>query len=89
MLDVTCVPQHIAFLQDINLLNKARENLESIIDTICYGYNEPKPRTCRRNASRDYLAFAKRKKQRKRSSAKQSESSSNTSGVILGILTRI
>ena len=62
MLDATCVPQHIAFPQDINLLNEARENLESIIDTIYYEYNEPKPRTYRQNARKDYLALAKRKK---------------------------
>lgn len=45
MLDDTCAPQHIAFPQDINLLNEARENLESIIDAICYEYDKPKPRT--------------------------------------------
>ena len=62
MLDATCAPQQIAFPQDINLLNEARENLETIIDAICYEYNEPKPRTYRRNARRDYLALAKKKK---------------------------
>lgn len=62
MLDATCAPQHIAFPQDINLLNEARENLESIIDTVCYEYNRPKPRTYRQNARKDYLALAKRKK---------------------------
>ena len=62
MLDATCAPQHIAFPQDINLLNEARENLESIIDMICYEYIEPKPHTYRQNARKDYLALAKRKK---------------------------
>jgi len=62
ILDATCAPQHIAFPQDINLLNEARENLETIIDTICYEYNEPKPRTYRQNARADYLALAKRRK---------------------------
>jgi len=62
LIDATCAPQHIAFPQDINLLNEARENLEEIIDSICYEYNEPKPRTYRLNARRDYLALAKRKK---------------------------
>lgn len=62
MLDATCAPQQIAFPQDINLLNEARENLEMIIDTICYEYNEPKPRTYRRNARRDYLLLAKKKR---------------------------
>ncbi len=40
ILDATCAPQHIVFSQDINLLNEARENLETIIDTVCYKYNE-------------------------------------------------
>lgn len=62
ILDATCAPQHITFPQDINLLNEARENLETIIDTICYEYNEPKPRTYRKNARADYLALAKRRK---------------------------
>ncbi len=66
MLDATCAPHHIAFPQDINLLNEARENLETIIDTICYEYNAPKPRTYRRNARKDYLALAKKKKRTKK-----------------------
>lgn len=62
ILDATCAPQNIAFPQDINLLNEARENLETIIDTVCYEYNEPKPRTYRRNARKDYLALAKQRR---------------------------
>ena len=63
ILDATCAPQQIAFPQDINLLNEARQNLEEIIDTICYEYNvQPKPRTYRQNARKEYLALAKRKK---------------------------
>lgn len=62
ILDATCAPQNIAFPQDINLLNEARENLETIIDDICYEYNETKPRTYRHNARKDYLSLAKRRK---------------------------
>ena len=62
ILDATCAPQHIAFPQDINLLNEAREKLEGIIDTICFEYNLPKPRTYRVNARKDYLALAKSRK---------------------------
>ena len=62
MLDATCAPQNIAFPQDINLLNEAREILEALIDTICYEYNESKPRTYRQNARKDYLSLAKRRK---------------------------
>jgi len=66
ILDATCAPQNIAFPQDINLLNEARENLETIIDTVCYEYNEPKPRTYRRNARKDYLALAKQRRRTSR-----------------------
>ncbi len=62
IIDATCAPQNIAYPQDINLLNEARENLESMIDTLCYEYNVEKPRTYRRNARKDYLALAKRRK---------------------------
>ena len=62
MIDATCAPQNIIFPQDICLLNEARENLEQLIDSICYEYNEPKPRTYRQNARKDYLALAKRRK---------------------------
>ena len=62
ILDATCAPQHIAFPQDINLLNEARENLEKMIDAICDEHNEAKPRTYRKNARKDYLALAKRRK---------------------------
>ena len=62
ILDATCAPQNIAYPQDINLLNEARENLETIIDTVCYDYNAEKPRTYRVNARKDYLALAKRRR---------------------------
>lgn len=62
MIDATCAPQHIAFPQDICLLNEARENLEGIIDRICKTYEVKKPRTYRKNARKDYLALAKCKK---------------------------
>ncbi len=67
ILDATCAPQQISYPQDINLLNEARENLEKIIDTICYEYNYYKPRMYRKNARKDYLELAKcRKRSRKK-----------------------
>ena len=67
ILDATCAPQNIAYPQDINLLNEARENLESIIDQICDEYNFYKPRMYREKARKAYLALAKcRKKTGKR-----------------------
>ena len=55
ILDATCAPQNIEFPQDINILNAARENLEHMVDDICYTYNFYKPRMYRDNARRDYL----------------------------------
>lgn len=62
ILDATCAPQNIEFPQDINLLNRGRENVEHIIDEICYEHNLRKPRMYRRNARADYLSLAKCKK---------------------------
>ena len=62
ILDATCAPQNIAFPQDINLLNEAREKLESMIDQICDEYNFYKPRMYREKARESYLALAKCRK---------------------------
>jgi len=62
IVDATCAPQNISFPQDINLLNEAREDLEEIIDDICYENNLCKPRMYRDNARRDYLSLARSKK---------------------------
>ena len=62
ILDATCAPQNISYPQDINLLNEVRENLEALIDSICYDYHYYRPRTYRENARRDYLNLAKCKK---------------------------
>lgn len=39
ILDATCAPQNISYPQDVNLMNEERENLESLIDRICYDYS--------------------------------------------------
>ena len=62
ILDATCAPQNIEFPQDINLLNEAREILESTIDDICETFHYYKPRMYRKNARKDYLNIAKCKK---------------------------
>ena len=67
ILDATCAPQQISYPQDVNLLNEARENLESILDQICYEYNYYRPRMYRQKARKDYLNLAKcRKRSRKK-----------------------
>ena len=62
ILDATCAPQNISYPQDVNLLNEAREDLEKMIDIICYEQNYPKPRMYRQNARKDYLNLAKCRK---------------------------
>lgn len=62
ILDATCAPQNISYPQDVNLLNEARENLETIINKTCDEFYYEKPRLYRRNARKDYLNLAKCKK---------------------------
>jgi len=64
ILDATCAPQDIKFPTDLELLNKAREKTEAIIDAMhepMIGHT-PKPRTYRNNARKSYLNVAKSKK---------------------------
>lgn len=62
IIDATCAPQNIAFPQDINLLNQSRENLEHMIDEICFSESIKKLRMYRKVARGDYLSLAKCKK---------------------------
>jgi len=65
ILDATCCPQDIHYPTDIGLLNHCRELSEEIIDELYktvqkqYPY---KPRTYRRVARKDFLAYAKTRK---------------------------
>lgn len=61
--DATVAPQHIGYPTDTRLLNDAREFSEQLIDELYYGTScwTKKPRTYRRVARKDYLAFAKKK----------------------------
>ena len=66
MLDATCTPADIAYPTDVNLLNEAREKLESIIDTLhAYTREKQKPRTYRQKARKKYLQFIRNRKPRK------------------------
>ena len=67
--DMTVAPADITYPTDIELLNTAREKTEELIDVLYQESheqenttNEIKPRTYRRKARRDYLAFAKKRK---------------------------
>lgn len=58
-LDATCAPAHIRYPQDISLLNEGREFLEGMVGRFCRCYGLPLPRRYRRQARKEYLAFAK------------------------------
>ena len=60
--DATVAPQYIRFPQDVSLLNEARMKLEAMIDYFHTQYGIDKPRTYRKKAHSEYLAFAKSKR---------------------------
>ena len=62
VLDATCCPADIAYPQDVNLLNQAREQLEKTVDEICKTTGQQKPRMYRQRARRDFLRLSKSKK---------------------------
>ena len=67
IIDCSCAPADIRYPTDLSLLNEGREKLEHIIDVLHEPLKskENKPRTYRRNARKDYLNVAKKKKPRK------------------------
>lgn len=62
IMDATCCPADIAYPQDIELLNDAREKTEKLIKQLCKENGLAMPRTYRRKARKDYLALVKSKK---------------------------
>lgn len=66
IVDLTVAPADIAYPTDMELLNSAREKTEELIDTIYHAVStvsdREKPRTYRKKARKDYLAFAKKRK---------------------------
>lgn len=69
ILDATCAPADIKYPTDLNLLNEAREKLETVIDDLYETVRDklPKPRTYRKKARQKYLHYAKSKKLRMKS----------------------
>lgn len=65
ILDASCAPADISYPTDLGLLNQARKQTETIIDTLYnslrVGTNN-KPRTYSKKARKDYLAVAKKRK---------------------------
>jgi IS5 family transposase len=64
LVDATCTPADVAYPTDLNLLNKAREKTEKIIDVLHAARKDggAKPRTYRKKARRRYLAVARKKR---------------------------
>ena len=64
ILDATCTPADIAFPQDINLLNEAREKTEEMVEAMHKGNvgRCAKPRLDKQKARQAYLKVAKSKK---------------------------
>jgi IS5 family transposase len=64
LVDATCAPADMAYPTDLNLLNEAREKLEAIIDILHRPVvgQEPKPRTYREKARKQYLVVSKQRR---------------------------
>ena len=62
IVDATCAPSKIKYPQDTELLNQSREYLEDLIDTLHKPIDGIKPRTYRKQARKDYLNLARKKK---------------------------
>ena len=67
LIDATCVPADIRYPTDLSLLNEARELTETLIDAMHLQVRESfghKPRTHRKQARKQFLAVAKKKRPR-------------------------
>lgn len=67
IVDATCAPADIRYPTDVSLLNEAREKTDAIIDKLHQPLvgKEPRPRTYRVKARRQFVAFTKHKKPRR------------------------
>jgi hypothetical protein len=62
IVDATCAPSNIEYPQDLSLLNEGREKLEKIIDELYDPKDGIKPRTYRKQAHKDYLKTARKRR---------------------------
>jgi len=65
LIDATVAPADVKYPTDVDLLDAVRKDTEKIIDKMheeLHGKGEKKPRTYRKQARKEYLNFAKRKK---------------------------
>jgi transposase, IS5 family len=67
IIDASCAPADIRYPTDLSLLNEAREGTEAIIDALydqVRAVVQPKPRTYRKQARREYLSISKQRQVR-------------------------
>jgi len=65
--DATVAPQHVGYPTDTRLLAEARQYSEELIDKLYKGgLWQKKPRTYRRQARKEYLAFSKKRAPKKK-----------------------
>lgn len=62
IVDATCAPSNIEYPQDLSLLNEGREKLEQTIDELYDPQDGVKPRTYRKQAHKDYLKTARKRR---------------------------
>jgi hypothetical protein len=73
IIDASCAPADIRYPTDLSLLNEAREETEAIIDVLydqVQAVVQPKPRTYRKQARREYLNVTKQRKIRRKTMRK-------------------
>jgi hypothetical protein len=67
IIDASCAPADIRYPTDLSLLNEARQGTEAIIDALYDQVRtvvQPKPRTYRNQARREYLSISKQRQVR-------------------------
>ena len=62
--DATCAPADIRYPTDVSLLNEAREKTDALVDRLHQPLvgQQPRPRTYRQKARRQFVAFVKQRK---------------------------
>jgi hypothetical protein len=73
IIDASCAPADIRYPTDLSLLNEAREGTEAMIDALYEQVRavvQPKPRTYRKQARREYLNVTKQRQVRRKTMRK-------------------
>jgi IS5 family transposase len=66
LVDATIAEQQMEYPTDLKMLNETREQLERIIEQVCKEGSLHPPRMYKKNARKDYLGLAKKKKKTKK-----------------------